>query len=147
MEVRRGCVDPQGKGLQDHQSVYNHLAVKHRRQEFLQYLVTTEFLLKNSYIDTSVQKGGIPGVPGCLKHTGVVTQLRKARDGKGDLTILWLDLANAYSSKPHKLVELTLRRHHVPSKVTDLVLDYYNNFRLRVTAGSGTSDWTDLRKA
>lgn len=35
----------------------------------------TEFLMKNSYVDTSVQKGGIPGVPGCLGHTGVVTQL------------------------------------------------------------------------
>ncbi len=33
------------------------------------------FLLKNAYIDTSVQKGGVPGVPGCIEHTGVVTQL------------------------------------------------------------------------
>ncbi|KAL7856407.1 hypothetical protein AOLI_G00200110 [Acnodon oligacanthus] len=35
----------------------------------------TDYLLRNSYIDTSVQKGGIPNVPGCLEHTGVVTQL------------------------------------------------------------------------
>lgn len=33
------------------------------------------FLLKNTYIDTSVQKGGVPGIPGCIEHTGVVTQL------------------------------------------------------------------------
>ncbi|XP_063058826.1 uncharacterized protein LOC134452393 [Engraulis encrasicolus] len=107
----------------------------------------TEFLLKNSYIDTSVQKGGIPGVPGCLEHTGVVTQLiREAREGKGDLTVLWLDLANAYGSIPHKLVEVALLQHHVPTKVIDLILDYYSNFRLRVTAGSGTSDWHRLEK-
>ncbi|KAK0141886.1 Transposable element Tcb2 transposase [Merluccius polli] len=56
----------------------------------------TEFLLKNEYIDTAVQKGGIPKVPGCLEHTGVVTQLiREAREGKGDLAVLWLDLTNA----------------------------------------------------
>ncbi|TWW64129.1 hypothetical protein D4764_03G0011370 [Takifugu flavidus] len=30
----------------------------------------TDFLLKNGYIDTSVQKG-VPGVPGCLEHTEV----------------------------------------------------------------------------
>lgn len=43
----------------------------------------TGFLLANTYIDSSVQKGGIPGVPGCLEHTGVVTQLiREAREGK-----------------------------------------------------------------
>lgn len=35
----------------------------------------TEYLLRNSYIDTPVQKGDVPGVPGCIEHTGVVTQL------------------------------------------------------------------------
>lgn len=35
----------------------------------------TEFLLSNTYIDTSVQKGGVPKMPGCVEHTGVVTQL------------------------------------------------------------------------
>ncbi|KAF7644984.1 hypothetical protein LDENG_00212670 [Lucifuga dentata] len=41
----------------------------------------TEYLLRNSCIDTTVQKGGVPGMPGCLEHTGVVTQLiREARE-------------------------------------------------------------------
>ncbi|KAG7525299.1 hypothetical protein JOB18_025050 [Solea senegalensis] len=63
-----------------------------------------DYLLRNSYIDTSVQKGGIPKVPGCLEHTGIVTQLiREARENKGDLAVLWLDLTNAYGSIPHKL--------------------------------------------
>lgn len=35
----------------------------------------TDFLSNNGYIDTSVQKGGIAGVPGCLELTGVVIQL------------------------------------------------------------------------
>lgn len=56
----------------------------------------SNFLLSNKYIDTSEQKGGIPRVPGCIEHTGVVTQLiREAREGKGDLAVLWLDLTNA----------------------------------------------------
>lgn len=101
----------------------------------------TDFLLKNGYIDTSVQKGGIPGVSGCLEHTGVVTQLiREAREGKGDIVVLWLDLANAYGSIPHKLVETTLDHHHVPSMVKNLILNYYRNFRLRVTSGNLTSE-------
>ena len=33
----------------------------------------TEFLLKLAYIDTSIQKSGIHGVPGCLKNTAVQT--------------------------------------------------------------------------
>lgn len=91
----------------------------------------TDYLLRNSYIDTSVQKGGIPKVPGCLEHTGVVTQLiREAQKNKGDLVVLWLDLSNAYGSIPHKLVEEALRRHHIPDKFRDLILDYYGSFSL-----------------
>ncbi|KAK0146619.1 Retrovirus-related Pol polyprotein from type-1 retrotransposable element R2 [Merluccius polli] len=102
----------------------------------------TEFLLKNEYIDTSVQKDGIPKVPGCLEHTGVVTQLIKdAREGKGDVAVLWLDLTNANGSIPHKLVETALDRHHVPGKIRDLILDYYKSFKLRVT-----SEWHRLEK-
>lgn len=86
-----------------------------------------------------VQKGGIPKVPGCLQHTGVVIQLiREARESKGDLTVLWLDLANAYGSIPHKLVEEALNRHYIPSKVRNLILDYYANLSLRVSSGATT---------
>ncbi|XP_062872774.1 uncharacterized protein LOC134334411 [Trichomycterus rosablanca] len=107
----------------------------------------TDFLLKNGYIDTSVQKGGVPGVPGCLEHTGVVSQLiREAKASRGDLATLWLDLTNAYGSIPHKLVETALTRHHVPVAITNLILDYYNNFQLRVTSGSSTSAWQRLEK-
>lgn len=105
----------------------------------------SNFLQSNNYIDASVQKGGILGVPGCLEHTGMVTQLiRGAREGKGDLAVLWLDLTNAYGSIPRKLVEVALERHHIPQKVKDLILDYYSMFSLRVSSGLLTSDWYQL---
>ncbi|XP_053332775.1 uncharacterized protein LOC128506382 [Clarias gariepinus] len=100
------------------------------------------YLTKNKYIDTSVQKGGISGMPGCVEHTGVVSQLiREARENKGNLSVLWLDLANAFGSIPHKLVQLTLIKHHVPNRCRDLIADYYNNFRMRVSSGTTTSVW------
>ncbi|XP_061093280.1 uncharacterized protein LOC133125737 [Conger conger] len=100
------------------------------------------YLVKNTYIDTSVQKGGIAGMPGCMEHTGVVTQLiREARENKGNLSVLWLDLANAFGSIPHKLVQFTLMKHHVPSRCRDLIADYYNNFRMRVSSGATSSSW------
>lgn len=107
----------------------------------------SDYLLKNQYINPSVQKGGIPGVPGCLEHSGVVTQLiREAREGKGNRAVLWLDLANAYGSIPHKLVEVALGRHHVPSSIKILIMDYYNNFNLRFTSGKVTSERHHLEK-
>lgn len=30
--------------------------------------------------------------------------------------VMWLDLVNAYGSKPHKLVHLTLQRCHIPNQ-------------------------------
>lgn len=59
--------------------------------------------------------------------------------------MFWLDLANAYGSIPQKLVKTTLYRDHIPCKIKDLQ-DYYENFRLRVTSGSITSNWQWLEK-
>ena len=86
-------------------------------------------------------------MPGCLEHTEVLTQLlREAKESKGDLTVLWLDLANAYGSIPHKHVEEALTRHHVPSSVCDLIADDDKNFRLRACSSSLTSEWQTLVK-
>ena len=107
----------------------------------------SKFLIMNEYIDTSVQKGGVAGIPGCIENTGVVSQLiLEAKENNGNLAVLWLDLANAYGSIPHKVVEETLRRYHVPSSFSNLILDYYNNFNLRVTSGTKTSDWHRLER-
>ncbi|KAL7871867.1 hypothetical protein SRHO_G00068500 [Serrasalmus rhombeus] len=75
------------------------------------------------------------------QHQGVVTQLiREARENKGDLVVLWLDLTNAYGSIPHKLVEEVLHQHHIPNKFKDHILDYNESFSLRVCAETTTSD-------
>jgi len=77
----------------------------------------------------------------------VVTQLiREAQENKGDLVVLWLDLANAYGSIPHKLVEEALNWHHIPGKFKDLILDYINIFSWRFSTGSTTSEWHKLEK-
>ncbi len=31
-----------------------------------------KYLLENGYIDTSVQKAGIPGFPGCIEHSAMI---------------------------------------------------------------------------
>ena len=47
-----------------------------------------DFVLANEYIDTSIQKGGIPGMSGCLEHTAVLSQLiREAKKEKKNLVV------------------------------------------------------------
>ena len=70
----------------------------------------TEFLMANSYVDLSVQKGGIPGVSGCLEHATMIWDaIQSARTKKRNLDVIWLDLANAYGSVPHTLIQLALK--------------------------------------
>ena len=41
------------------------------------------YMVENSYIDTSIQKAGIPGVSGCIEHTSVISQLiKEVKKGK-----------------------------------------------------------------
>ncbi len=123
----------------------DHLTAQHRRKDLLQDSnpeTKLDFLLKNGYFDTSVQKGGVPGVPGCREHTGVVTQLiHKAREIRGDLEAVWLDPTNAYGSSPHKLVKTALARHPVLERIQNLIPDYYSDFRVTVSSAPLTSAW------
>jgi len=86
---------------------------------------------KYEYANISVQKGGIPGFSGCLEHTAAITQLiREAYVNNSDLTVVWLDLANAYGSIPHKVIEHAMDHYHIPDKIKMLIRSYYNNVRL-----------------
>jgi len=77
----------------------------------------------------------------------VITQfIREARENRGDLAVLWLDLADTYGSIPHKLVTTSLTIHHIPEKISELIRDYYSSFSLRFTSGTVTSAWHRLQK-
>lgn len=105
----------------------------------------TTFMLDNGYMDTSVQKVGIPGVSGCLEHTSIISEIiEDAKRNKGDLTVLWLDLINAYGTIPHKLVELTLKTYHIPERFQKLLQYYFDRFNMRFTCGDFTTDWQRL---
>ena len=108
---------------------------------------TTGFLLGNNYIDPSAQKGGIPGFSGCVEHTSAISQLiHEAKSGKGNLTAVWLDLANAYGSIPHRLLEYAMDHHHIPPMIRELVKDYFNGIQLRFSTPNYTTEWQNLEK-
>ncbi len=106
-----------------------------------------EFLLKNGYIDTSVQKGGSP------RSTRMLRTHRSGESvdpgGKGDQRRPRRTLAGSYQRlRVHspQAVKEALTRHHVPETICNLILDYYNSFRLRVSSGTVTSAWQRLEK-
>ena len=107
----------------------------------------TQFIQGNRYIDESIQKGGIPGVSGCLEHTSLLTQLiREAKTERKNLVVTWLDIANAYGSIPHSLIMGSLRKAHVPEEEVSLVESYYSDVQIRFSTKDFTTEWQKLEK-
>ena len=107
----------------------------------------TKYVMANHYIDSGIQKGGIPGVSVCLEHTAILSQLiKEAKEKKKDLVVTWLDIANAYGTLPHSLILKTLKRAHVPDEVCDLVESYYADVKIRFTTRDFTTDWQKVEQ-
>ena len=82
-------------------------------------------IANNSFINTSIQKGCMEKVPGCWEHMSTVwSALKEARSNKSDLATIWLDIANAYGSIPHKLIFFALKRYGVHDHWISLVQNY-----------------------
>ena len=75
----------------------------------------TRYLLITEYIETSVEKGGVPGIAGCLVHGNIIWEaIPKAKD----LDVIWLDLTCAYGSVLHQMILLSLRMYHTPEEIS-----------------------------
>ncbi len=86
----------------------------------------TTYLLENGYIDTNCQKAGVPGFSGCVKHATMIwNQIQKAKREKTDLHVVWLNLANAYGSVPHQLINYNMELFHMPSCIKNMVASYF----------------------
>ena len=107
----------------------------------------THYMTANGYLNTSIQKGGIPGFSGCLEHTGLLSQLiLEAKQGKGNLAVVWLDLSNAYGSIPHSLIQTAMDYYHIPPSVTKIITNYFNDIKLRFQAANFLTEWQSLEK-
>ena len=104
-----------------------------------------DFVQKNGYVNESVQKAGIPGIPGCVEHSYAIwDEIQKAKSDKKSLSVIWLDLANAYGSVPHKMLKAAMDFFWIPDEVQNMMMDYYNHFQMRYTTKDFTTDWQRL---
>ena len=99
-------------------------------------------LIYNKFINNSIQKGFMEKVPGCWEHLSMVWHaLKEARTHKSTLATIWLDIANAYGSIPHKLIIFALRRYGVSPQWIRLVENYYKGIFSKSFSESATSAW------
>ena len=98
-----------------------------------------KFMVRNNYIKSNLQKGFLFGVPGCIEHSfALVEALRRVRADKRAIVISWIDLANAYGSVRHNLIQFALNWYHVPEHIQGLIFDYYEKLCASIT----TKDWS-----
>ncbi|GFN98048.1 reverse transcriptase [Plakobranchus ocellatus] len=105
----------------------------------------SKMIEENGYINTSVQKGGIPGVSGCLEHATMVWEaIQRAKSEKLNLDVVWPDLANAYGSVPHEMIQLSLRMYHVLEVIQVMPDDYLSEFCMRFSTNDYRTNWINL---
>ena len=105
----------------------------------------SRFMLKNNYLVLRVHKAFLEGVSGCIEHAAALTTvLNDAKDRYKSICISWLDLANAYGSVRHNMIQFALKWYHVPKSMCELIYNYYDKIFARVHTKSWTTSWFAL---
>ena len=86
----------------------------------------SNYMLANGYMDSQIQKGFLREIGGCVEHSETVYRAAlDARTYKRDFVVSWIDLANAYGSVKHSLIQFSLEWYHVPDHFCELMWKYY----------------------
>ena len=103
-------------------------------------------MIANQYLDTNTQKAFVRSVPGCTeqyhKRLGAITEAFKKHKS---ISVCWLDLANAYGSVDHGLIDFTLQHFHATSRFRNILVDLYANLSVTVVSPSWTTNSIPLK--
>ena len=81
-------------------------------------------------------------IPGSWEHQSMVWHaVKEARAQKSNLAVIWLDIANACGSVPHKLIIFALHRYGVPPQWIRLIETYYEEILSKPFTESASSAW------
>ena len=105
----------------------------------------TRFVTNNGYGNTSLQKAGIPGFPGCIEHTTMLwDRIKTAKNNKTELHVIWLDLENAYGSVRHQLLEKAMEFFWIPEDIKNLISTYFKRTYVRFSNNKYSTNWQKL---
>ena len=94
------------------------------------------------FIDKTVQKGWTEKVPGSWEHISIVWAASKeAISKKLSAAVIWLDIANASGSIPHKLIIFALHRYGASPKWIHSIETYYSGIFSKSFSQEVPSSW------
>ena len=96
------------------------------------------YMVANKYLNPSLQKAFMTTVPGCTEHHLKLSSiLSEAHSNHKAVTVCWLDLANAYGSVHHSLIDFSLRHYHAPPQFLAIVQALYTGLNAKII----TAEW------
>lgn len=100
----------------------------------------TEWLIHHGII-SQCQKGFLPA-DGAFEHVHALERiLEKARTGKSDKCIAWLDVSNAFGAVPHMAIDAAVSSSGAGEKMRHIVADIYEGASSSIyTDGGKTAD-------
>ena len=99
------------------------------------------YMTENKYLNTSVQKAFIDGVPGCTEHhLKLLSIISEAQRKHKSLCVCWLDLANAFGTVHHDLIRFSLSHYHAPQSMISTVSNLYDQLTGIVSTKSWMTD-------
>ena len=105
-----------------------------------------QFMVANNFLDLSVQKAFLPGIPGCFEqYQKLLLMIAGAHKKHRSLTVCWLDIANAYGSVHHQLITYCLQHYHAPSIFLNTVSNIYSDLSAIITGPTWSTTSVPLR--
>ena len=101
----------------------------------------------NNYLNPDLQKAFLPTIPGVVEHQAkLAAVIKSARRSKRSLAIAWLDIANAYGSVHHSLIQFSLAHYHAPPEFCKLMRSWYTDLSATISTDEWSTDPVPLRK-
>ena len=99
----------------------------------------------NGYLDSDLQKAFLPTTPGVVEHQAkLAAVIRSARQQKRSLAVAWLDIANAYGSVHHSLIQFSLAHYHAPPEFCHLLQSWYSGLSATISTDAWSTDTVPL---
>ena len=100
-----------------------------------------DYMVSNRFLDTNIQKAFTRNIPGCTEQFHkLLAAIQESHQRHKSITVCWLELANAYVSVHHNLINFTLQHYYAPSRFRDVVASLYSNLSAVVTSQSWTTN-------
>lgn len=100
----------------------------------------SEYLGKNKYIDTTIQKGGISGMPQPMLQQiyKIKTIIKAAHKKRNTMAIMFLDISNAFGNLNLNALYQIMAKYNIDTQFITYLKNFYNSFEYYVH----TKEWT-----